>query len=106
MWGKCEKPKSGKNVKNSLEKVLEKNVEKIGVEKRWTNDLEEVKSVGKCRSEKKRENFPWKNISYLVVCTRACVPFLRLDIKFHRETELASIASAEDECKRLLLHHC
>jgi hypothetical protein len=39
-------------------------------------------------------------------CTKACVPFLRLDIKFHRETELASIASAEDECKWLLLHHC
>jgi hypothetical protein len=54
VWGKCEKPKSGKNVKNSREKVLEKNVEKFGVEKRWTNDLEEeVKSVGKFQSEKK-----------------------------------------------------
>jgi hypothetical protein len=29
--------------------------------------------------------------------TRASVPFLRLDIKFHRETELGNIASAEDE---------
>jgi hypothetical protein len=33
VWGKCEKPKSGKNVKNSHDKILEKNVEKIGVEK-------------------------------------------------------------------------
>ncbi len=37
MWGKCEKPKSGKNVKNSRGKFLEKNVEKIGVEKTWKN---------------------------------------------------------------------
>ncbi len=29
VWGKCEKPKSGKNVKNSHDKILEK----IGVEK-------------------------------------------------------------------------
>jgi hypothetical protein len=28
VWGKCEKPKSGKNVKNSRGKLLEKNVEK------------------------------------------------------------------------------
>jgi hypothetical protein len=28
VWGKCEKPKSGKNVKNSRGKILEKNVEK------------------------------------------------------------------------------
>jgi hypothetical protein len=28
VWGKCEKPKSGKNVKNSSGKILEKNVEK------------------------------------------------------------------------------
>ncbi len=69
MWGKCEKPKSGKNVKNSRGKILEKNVEKIGVEKTWINDLEEVKSVEKCQCGKKRENFPWKNITYLVVVT-------------------------------------
>jgi hypothetical protein len=30
---KCEKQKRGKNVKNSGEKNLEKNVEKIGVKK-------------------------------------------------------------------------
>jgi hypothetical protein len=35
VWGKCDKPKSGKNV------------EKFGVEKMWINDLEEVKSVEK-----------------------------------------------------------
>jgi hypothetical protein len=28
VWGKCEKPKSGKNVKNSCGKLLEKIVEK------------------------------------------------------------------------------
>jgi hypothetical protein len=42
VWGKCEKPNSGKNVKNSPRKTLEKNVEKT-----WINDLEEVKSVKK-----------------------------------------------------------
>jgi len=45
---------------------LEKNVEKIGVEKTWVNDLEELKSMAKCQCGKKRENFPWKNITYLV----------------------------------------
>jgi len=44
VWGKCEKPKSGKNVKISCGNILEKNVEKIGVKKRWINDLEEVKA--------------------------------------------------------------
>ncbi len=34
VWGKCEKPKSGKNVKNSRGKILEKNVEKNW---RWKN---------------------------------------------------------------------
>jgi len=47
VWGKCEKPNSGKNLKNSRGKTLEKNVEKIGVEKMWINDLEEVKSLEK-----------------------------------------------------------
>ncbi len=46
--GKCEKPKNEKNVKNSREIFLGKNVEKICVEKTWINDLEEVKSVEKC----------------------------------------------------------
>jgi hypothetical protein len=69
VWGKCEKPKSAKNVKYSRGKILQKNVEKIGVEKKWINDLEEVKSVVKCQCGKKRENFPWKNITYLVVVT-------------------------------------
>ncbi len=45
---------------------LEKNG-KIGVEKTSINDLEEVKSVGKCQCGKKRDKFPWKNIIYLVV---------------------------------------
>jgi hypothetical protein len=67
VWGKCEKPKNGKNVKNLRGKILEKNVEKIGVEKTWINDLEEVKSVEKCQCGKKRDKFPWKNITYLVV---------------------------------------
>jgi hypothetical protein len=40
---------------------------KIGVEKTWINDLEEVKSVEKCQCGKKRDKFPWKNITYLVV---------------------------------------
>ncbi len=59
VWGKCEKPKSGKNVKNSCGIF----VEKIGIEKTWINDLEEVKSVEKCQCGKKCENFPWKNIT-------------------------------------------
>ncbi len=67
MWGKCEKPKSGLNVKNSRGKLLEKNVEKIGVENTWINYLEEVKSVGKCQCGKKRDKLPWKVITYLVV---------------------------------------
>ncbi len=57
VWGKCEKPKSGNNVKNSRGKFLEKNVEKNW---RW-------KSVEKCQCGKKRDKFPWKNITYLVV---------------------------------------
>ncbi len=65
MWGKCEKPKSGKNVKNSRGKILEK----IGSEKTWINDLEEMKSVEKCECGKKRNKFLWKNITYLVVHT-------------------------------------
>jgi hypothetical protein len=40
---------------------------KIGVERTWINDLEEVKSVEKCQRGKKRDKFPWKNITYLVV---------------------------------------
>jgi hypothetical protein len=36
-------------------------------EKTWINDLEELKSVEKCQCGKKREKFPWKNITYLVV---------------------------------------
>jgi hypothetical protein len=40
VWEKCEKQKRGKNVKNSGGKKLEKNVEKIGVEKNVNkNDL-------------------------------------------------------------------
>jgi len=66
VWGKWEKPKSGKKVKNSRWKLLEKNVEKIGVEKTWISDLEEVKRMAKCQWGKKREKFPWKNITYLV----------------------------------------
>ncbi len=54
-------------MKNSGGKFLEKNVEKIGVEETWINDLEEVKSVEKCQCGKKRDKFPWKNITYLVV---------------------------------------
>jgi len=54
-------------VKNSRGKILEKNEEKIGVEKTWINDLEEVKSMEKCHCGKKHEKFRWKNIKYLVV---------------------------------------
>jgi hypothetical protein len=36
-------------------KICEKNsVEKIGIEKMWINDLEEVKSVEKCHYGKKK----------------------------------------------------
>ncbi len=35
---------------------------KIGVEKTWI-------SVEKCQRGKKRDKFPWKNITYLVVPT-------------------------------------
>jgi hypothetical protein len=34
VWGKCEKPKSGKNVKNSSGKLLGKNVEKKSRQKK------------------------------------------------------------------------
>ncbi len=54
-------------MKNSRGKILEKNVKKIGFEKTSINDLEEVKSVEKCQCGKKRDKFPWKNITYLVV---------------------------------------
>jgi hypothetical protein len=57
VWRKCEKPKSGKNVKNSRGNFLEKNVEKIGVEKTWINDLEQVKSVKNVSVEKSVTNF-------------------------------------------------
>ncbi len=49
------------------EKFWEKNVEKNW---RWKNVdkwLGEVKSVEKCQCGKKRDKFPWKNITYLVV---------------------------------------
>jgi hypothetical protein len=36
---------------------LEKNVEKIGVEKTWINDLEQVKSVKNVSVEKSVTNF-------------------------------------------------
>jgi hypothetical protein len=54
MWEKC-----GKNVENNnmgkVWKICEKNsVEKIGIEKMWINDLEEVKSVEKCHYGKKK----------------------------------------------------
>jgi len=54
-------------VKNSRGNFLEKMWKKIGVEETWINDLEEVKSVEKCQCGKKRDKFPWKNITYLVV---------------------------------------
>jgi len=58
VWGKCEKPKCGKNVRNSSGKFLEKNVEQIGVDKMWINDLEGMKSVEKCECGKNCKNFP------------------------------------------------
>jgi len=58
---------------------------KIGVEKTWINDLEEVKSVEKCQCGKKRDKFPWKNITYLVVLraspTQNCKQPLYFNIK-------------------------
>ncbi len=60
MWGKCEKPKSGKNVKKSRGNFLGKNVEKIGVEKTWINNLEEVKSVENVSVDKSVTNFRGK----------------------------------------------
>jgi hypothetical protein len=50
-----------------VENFWKKMWKKIGVEKTWINDLEEVKSVKKCQCGKKRDKFPWKNITYLVV---------------------------------------
>jgi len=44
-------------VKNSRGKFLEKNVEKIGFEKTWINDSEEVKSVEKCHCGISVKNF-------------------------------------------------
>jgi hypothetical protein len=67
VWGKCEKPKSGKNVKSSHGNFLGKNVGKIGIDKTWINDLEGMKSVEKCECRNKCNKFPWKNITYLVV---------------------------------------
>jgi hypothetical protein len=43
-----------------VEKFGKKMWKKIGVEKTWI-------SVEKCQREKKRDKFPWKNITYLVV---------------------------------------
>jgi hypothetical protein len=54
-------------VKNSRGKFLENFWKKIDVDKTWINDLEEVKSVEKCQRGNKRDKFPWKNITYLVV---------------------------------------
>jgi hypothetical protein len=65
-------------VKNSGGNFLEKKLEKIGVEKRWINGLEEVKNVEKCECGKKRNKFPWKNITYLVVSG----PGFRSDLVF------------------------
>jgi hypothetical protein len=45
-----------------VEKFGEKMWKKIGVEKTWI-------SVEKCQRGKKRDKFPWKNITYLVVPT-------------------------------------
>ncbi len=60
VWEKCEKPKSGKNVKNSRGKIWEKNVEK-----NWRR--KNVDKRGKMSAWKKAWQFPWKNITYLVV---------------------------------------
>ncbi len=65
--GKMWKTKEWKECENLTWKVLEKNVEKIGVEKTSINGLEEVKSVEKYQCGKKRDKFEWKNITYLVV---------------------------------------
>jgi len=43
-----------------VEKFGKKMWKKIGVEKTWI-------SVEKCQHGKKRDKFPWKNITYLVV---------------------------------------
>jgi hypothetical protein len=43
-----------------VEKFGKKMWKKIGVEKTWI-------SVEKCQRGKKRDKFPWKNITYLVV---------------------------------------
>jgi hypothetical protein len=38
--------------------------------------LEEVKSVEKCQCGKKRDKFPWKNITYLVVASSTTSAYL------------------------------
>ncbi len=65
--GKMWKTKEWKECEKFKWKFFGKKVEKICVEKTWINDLEEVKSVKKCQCGKKRDKFPWKNITYLVV---------------------------------------
>jgi hypothetical protein len=57
VWGKCEKPKSGKNVKNSRGKVLEKNVTKNW---RWKN-MDKWLGGGEKRGKMSVWKKAWKN---------------------------------------------
>ncbi len=56
IWKKCEK--EWKECEKLMWKFLEKNVEKIGVEKTSINGLEEVKSTERYQCGKKRDKFP------------------------------------------------
>ncbi len=78
MWGKCEKTKEWKECEKFTWKTFAKKCgKKVASKKALIKDLEEVKSVEKCQCGKKREKFPWKNITYLVVTDVVFVPRLQ-----------------------------
>jgi hypothetical protein len=60
IWKKMWKKIGVEKTWISVEKFGKKMWKKIGVEKTWI-------SVEKCQRGKKRDKFPWKNITYLVV---------------------------------------
>jgi len=65
--GKVKNQRVKRMGKIHMENFWKKMCKKLALAKTWINDLEEVKSVEKCQCGKKSENFPWKNITYIVV---------------------------------------
>jgi hypothetical protein len=81
---------------------------KIGVEKTWINDLEEVKSVEKCQCGKKRDKFPRKNITYLVVHQTAAAATHEADLHIQEMMNTAGyLANGLEgfDIHQLQLHH-